>query len=85
MEWGILYLTEMRKPDIIDARQEVTCVKVCGVVAEYNPFHNGHAYLLRQAREVSGCDYVVACMSGGLSQRGEVMLLDKFTRARMAL
>ena len=85
MEWGILYLTEMRKPDIIDARQEVTGVKVCGVVAEYNPFHNGHAYLLRQAREVSGCDYIVTCMGGGLSQRGEVMLLDKFTRARMAL
>ena len=58
---------------------------ICGVVAEYNPFHNGHAWQLRRARELSGCDYVIVCMGGGVSQRGEVMLLDKWTRARMAL
>ncbi|MBO4298427.1 MAG: nucleotidyltransferase family protein [Clostridia bacterium] len=60
-------------------------MKICGVVAEYNPFHNGHARQLEKARALSGCDYVIVCMGGGVSQRGEVMLLDKRTRARMAL
>ena len=60
-------------------------MKLCGVIAEYNPFHNGHARQLRQARALTGCDYVIACVAGGLTQRGEVALLDKWTRARMAL
>jgi len=60
-------------------------MKLCGVVAEYNPFHNGHAWQLARARALSGCDGLIVCMGGGVSQRGEVMLLDKWTRARMAL
>ena len=60
-------------------------MRLCGVIAEYNPFHNGHAYQLERARALSGCDYVIACMAGGFVQRGEVALLDKWTRARMAL
>ena len=60
-------------------------MKICGIVAEYNPFHNGHAYQARLAREMSGCDYLVAVMGGAFSQRGEPMLCDKWTRARMAL
>lgn len=58
---------------------------ICGVIAEYNPFHNGHAYQLARARALSGCDYLIVCMDGGLTQRGDVALLDKWTRARMAL
>ncbi len=60
-------------------------MKICGVIAEYNPFHNGHQYQLSEARRLSGCDYLIVVMGGAFSQRGEVMCLDKWTRARMAL
>ena len=60
-------------------------MKVCGVVAEYNPFHGGHAHHLRETRAMTGCDWIVVCMAGGVTQRGEVALLDKWTRTRMAL
>ncbi len=60
-------------------------MKICGVIAEYNPFHNGHKYQLEQARRMSGCDYLIVVMSGAVSQRGEMMLLDKWARTRMAL
>ena len=60
-------------------------MKICGVIAEYNPFHNGHAYQLSRAWQLSGCDRLVVCMGGSVSQRGEVALLDKWTRARAAL
>ncbi len=60
-------------------------MKICGVIAEYNPFHNGHAYQLSEARRLSGCNYLIVAMGGAFSQRGEVMMLDKWTRTRMAL
>lgn len=60
-------------------------MKVNGIVAEYNPFHNGHAYQLQHAREATGAAYTVVVMSGNFMQRGAPALLDKFTRARMAL
>ncbi|MBO5305491.1 MAG: nucleotidyltransferase family protein, partial [Clostridia bacterium] len=58
-------------------------MKVCGIVSEYNPFHSGHAYLIRRAKE--NADVVVAVMSGHFVQRGEVAVLDKYTRAKCAL
>lgn len=57
---------------------------ICGVIAEYNPFHRGHAYHLHAAREASGCSHIVTVMSGPFVQRGLPAVLDKFTRARMA-
>ena len=60
-------------------------MRVCGVICEYNPFHNGHAYHLTQAKTLSQADYIVCAMSGSFSQRGEPMLADKWSRARMAL
>ena len=60
-------------------------MRLSGVIAEYNPFHNGHAYQLSEARQRTGCDYLIICMDGGLTQRGDVALIDKWTRARMAL
>ena len=60
-------------------------MRLCGVIAEYNPFHNGHAHQLSEACKRSRCDYLIACMDGGLTQRGDAALLDKGTRARMAL
>ena len=58
---------------------------VVGVVAEYNPFHGGHAYHIAQTREILGECAVVAVMSGNFVQRGECAVLDKWTRARAAL
>ena len=60
-------------------------MKITGVIAEYNPFHEGHAYHLRAARERSGCDYIVVCMAGSYTQRGAAACLSKWDRARMAL
>ncbi len=59
--------------------------KIVGIVAEYNPFHKGHAYHIRKAKEISGADYAVVVMSGNFTQRGTPAILDKFTRTRMAL
>ncbi|MGT2866676.1 nucleotidyltransferase [Streptococcus fryi] len=53
---------------------------ITGIVAEFNPFHNGHKYLLDQ---VDGLKIVV--MSGNFMQRGEPAIVDKWTRAKMAL
>ena len=50
-------------------------MKVCGIVAEYNPFHSGHAYQIARARELSGCDYIIAVMSGDFVQRGAPALM----------
>lgn len=60
-------------------------MKAVGIIAEYNPFHSGHAYQIRKARELSGCRYVVVVMSPDFVQRGSVSLLDKFSRTEMAL
>lgn len=60
-------------------------MNVTGIIAEYNPFHSGHAYHLAQARESTRADYVIAVMSGNFVQRGEPALADKYLRARMAL
>ncbi len=62
-----------------------TRMKIAGIIAEYNPFHNGHAHHIRMTRETTGCDYVIACMSGSFTQRGEAACMDKWTRARIAL
>lgn len=59
-------------------------MKVLGITAEYDPFHNGHSYQLQAAKIASGAEYVVAIMSGYFTQRGEMALLDKWTRAEMA-
>ena len=60
-------------------------MKVVGIVAEYNPFHNGHAYQIAQLREKTNADYVIVAMSGNFQQRGVPALCDKFSRANMAL
>lgn len=62
-----------------------TFMKTAGIIAEYNPFHNGHQYQLDQLRARTGADYIVVAMSGDFVQRGEPALYDKYTRTRMAL
>lgn len=60
-------------------------MKVNGIVAEYNPFHNGHKYHLEEAKRVSGADYTIVALSGNFVQRGGPALLDKHSRTEMAL
>ncbi|MBQ3079753.1 MAG: nucleotidyltransferase family protein [Clostridia bacterium] len=60
-------------------------MKIAGIIAEYNPFHAGHLYHIQKTREETGCDYVIAVMSGAFTQRGECAFIDKFARAEAAL
>lgn len=60
-------------------------MRLCGIIAEYNPFHAGHAYQIKKARELSGADFIIVAMSGHFVQRGEPAIFDPYTRARMAL
>lgn len=60
-------------------------MKIIGIIAEYNPFHNGHAYQLSKVREETGADYIAVAMSGDFVQRGEPAIIDKYTRTEMAL
>lgn len=64
--------------------QEVT-MKVIGIIAEYNPFHNGHRYHIEQAKRQTNADYVVVIMSGNFVQRGTPAVIDKYSRTKMAL
>ena len=56
-----------------------------GIIAEFDPFHDGHAYLIREARKLTGADHVVVAMSGDFVERGEPAVFDKFERARAAV
>ena len=56
-----------------------------GIIAEYNPFHNGHAYQISEIRKILPNTEIVAVMSGSFTQRGEPAILDKWTRARLAV
>lgn len=60
-------------------------MKILGITAEYNPFHNGHKYHIERSREFTGADCVVAVMSGSFTQRGEPAILDKWERSRLAV
>jgi len=58
---------------------------VTGIIAEYNPFHNGHKYQIEKARQMTGADYIAIIMGGNFMQRGTPALCDKYMRAKMAL
>lgn len=60
-------------------------MKVIGIIAEYNPFHNGHAYQIKKIKDEMQADYVVVAMSGDFVQRGTPAIIDKYARAKMAL
>ena len=60
-------------------------MKTAGIIAEYNPFHNGHKYQIEQVKEETGADFVVIAMSGDFVQRGTPAVLDKHTRTKAAL
>lgn len=58
---------------------------VTGIIMECNPFHEGHAYLLKEARRRTGADYIVVALSGDYVQRGEPAVFDKYIRAEQVL
>ena len=60
-------------------------MKTAGIIAEYNPFHNGHQYQMETVRHLTGADFVIVAMSGDFMQRGVPAIADKYTRTRMAL
>lgn len=57
----------------------------CGIIVEYNPFHNGHLYHLNEAKKISKCDCLIAIMSPNFVQRGEPAIIDKWQRAQHAI
>lgn len=59
--------------------------KVLGIIAEYNPFHNGHLYHLAESKKAIGADYTIAIISGNFVQRGDTSLTNKWSKAEMAL
>lgn len=59
-------------------------MNICGIIAEYNPFHNGHKFHIEQTKE-KGATHIVVAMSGNFVQRGDIAIFDKFTRAKMAV
>lgn len=60
-------------------------MQACGLIVEYNPFHNGHAFHIEESRKASGADCLIAVMSGSFLQRGEPAIIDKFHRTKAAL
>ncbi|MBS5032866.1 MAG: nucleotidyltransferase family protein, partial [Firmicutes bacterium] len=60
-------------------------MKTLGIITEYNPFHQGHAYMLERAKRKADADRVVVIMSGSFVQRGEPAIFDKWTRTAAAL
>jgi len=58
---------------------------VLGIIAEYNPFHNGHLHHLIESKKITNSDYTIAIMSGNFTQRGEVSIVDKWSKAKMAI
>ena len=59
--------------------------KILGIVSEYNPFHLGHLYHLKESKRIIKPDYTVAIMSGNFVERGDTAIIDKWSRAEMAL
>ncbi len=59
--------------------------RVLGVIAEYNPFHNGHLYHIAKSKKETGAEHVIAVISGNFVQRGNTSIINKWKKARMAL
>ena len=60
-------------------------MKVTGIIAEYNPFHNGHLHQIQKIRRETDTDFIIVAMSGDFVQRGRPAIMDKYARAKMAL
>ncbi len=65
--------------------QAISKNKTAAIIAEYNPFHNGHERHIRLTRSITGAENIIVIMSGSFVQRGECAIADKFSRAKAAL
>ena len=63
----------------------ITGGRTAAIIAEYNPFHNGHRLHIARTRELCGAENIVVIMSGNFVQRGDCAICDKFSRTRMGL
>lgn len=84
----IIRFTLVKKSVIIFVKYQSfseVCMNICGIIAEYNPFHNGHKLHIEQTREKFGATHIVAVMSGNFTQRGDIAIADKYARAETAL
>ena len=59
--------------------------EIVGIIAEYNPFHNGHYYHIQKTKEITNADSVIAVISGNFTQRGEPSIINKWSKAYMAI
>lgn len=66
-------------------KEGVNLSTVLGIIAEYNPFHNGHLYHLKESKKATGAEYTVAIISGNFTQRGSTSIIDKWKKTEMAL
>ena len=60
-------------------------MKITAIIAEYNPFHEGHKFHIEQARKLTGADAILVIMSGNFVQRGEPAIFDKHLRTKVAV
>lgn len=60
-------------------------MNILGIIAEYNPMHNGHIYHIEEAKKITKADYVICVMSGSFTQQGNISVIDKFKRAEIAI
>ena len=58
---------------------------ILGIISEYNPFHNGHLHHLELSKKITNTSFTVAVMSGNFIQRGDTSIVDKWTKAEMAI
>ena len=58
---------------------------VLGIISEYNPFHNGHLYHLNESKKLTNSDYSIAIITGNFTQRGDVSIVNKWSKTRMAI
>ncbi len=72
-------------PPVSHGRESEALMRINGIIAEYNPFHNGHRFQLEESLRLTGARYTVVVMSGNFVQRGAPALVNKYKRAEMAL
>ena len=60
-------------------------MNIVGIVAEYNPMHNGHVYNIKKAKELANADFCIVIMSGSFTEQGNICAINKFDRARIAI
>ena len=60
-------------------------MNVLAIIAEYNPMHNGHVFQINEAKKIANADFVITCMGGNFTQRGNTSIVSKFENTKMAL